>query len=448
MLRKHILILLLVWLLASAVSLTASVLKAGVAKVDITPPMGTKMWGYFDREAGASATLDPLFARVLVLEAGDERLALVALDLGRTFGPLSLALLKEAVQKSTGIVHLLVVASHTHAGPVIQDEYPEGTPAWERTDLDRINTSIGEAVKNAVEARLGVGYGSVYIGYNRRRVNPDGTVTMLWDNKTKLPTSPFDPTVSVLRVDTASGRPLAILVNYACHAVIFGASNLRYSADFPGVVTRTTEKAFNNQPLCFFLQGACGDINPYFATTAEEEDPVKRCQWTGELLGQEAARVASSIPTKAGPDSRLDIGEELLSFKLRWDRAKLRESVLKLIGPKAFENYAPSIKNEYHLPVTTLLINRQIAFMSMPGEPFVDFQVDWRNRCPVRDSFFLGYANGYYGYFPTIQAASEGGYGASDPVTWIETGAGERMVDRAVVKVYELLGKLVDNPRD
>ncbi len=446
--RKQILILLLVLLFASSALLSASVLKAGVAKVDITPPMGTKMWGYFDREAGASAILDPLFARVLVLEAGEERLALVTLDLGRTFGPRSLALLKEAVQKSTGIVHLLVVASHTHAGPVIQDEYAEETPAWERTALDRINSAISEAAKNAVDARLGVGYGSVYIGYNRRRVNPDGTVTMLWDNKTKLPTSPYDPTVSVLRVDTTAGKPLAILVNYACHAVIFGASNLRYSADFPGVVTRTLEKALDNQPLGFFLQGACGDINPYFATTPEEEDPVKHCQWTGELLGQEAARVASSIPTKGSPDSRLDINEELLSFKLRWNRARLRESVLKLIGPKAFENYAPSIQNDYQLPVTTLLINRQIAIMTVPGEPFVDFQVDWRNRCPVRDSFFLGYANGYFGYFPTIQAASEGGYGASDPVTWIEPGAGERMVDHAVVKVYELLGKLVDDPRE
>ena len=447
MFNRHVPILFVILILVPAIPLTASALKAGVAKVEITPPLGTKMWGYFDREAGAIGTLDPLFARVLVLEAGEERLALVALDLGRTFGPRSLARLKEGV-RNVGVTHLLVVASHTHAGPVIQDEYPGNAPAWESNALDKISTAISEAAGKMAEARLGVGYGSVYIGYNRRRVNPDGTVTMLWDNKTKLPTAPYDPTVSVLRIDTIAGKPIAVLVNYACHAVIFGASNLRYSADFPGVVTRTLEKTLDNQPVSFFLQGACGDINPYFATTAEEEDPLKHCQWTGERLGQEAARVASSTPTKDSRDSRLDINEELLGFKLRWDRAKLRESVLKLIGPKAFENYAPSIQSEFQLPVTTLLINRQIAIMSMPGEPFVDFQVDWRNRCPVQDSLFLGYANGYYGYFPTIRAASEGGYGASDPVTWIEAGAGERMVDHAVVKVYELLGKLVDNPRE
>ena len=49
-------------------------LKAGVAKVDITPPTGVLMWGYFDRLTPAKATLDPLYARVLVLETGEARL--------------------------------------------------------------------------------------------------------------------------------------------------------------------------------------------------------------------------------------------------------------------------------------------------------------------------------------------------------------------------------------
>ena len=324
MLRRQCLTLLLFLLFASIMPLRASGLRAAVAKVDITPPLGTKMWGYFDRQNGATGVGDPLYARVLVMEVGSERLALVTLDLGRTFGPQSLAHLKEEVQLNSGIAHLLVVASHTHAGPVIQDEYPGGVPAWESNALNKIKTAIGEAAKKTVEARLGAGYGSVYIGYNRRRVNPDGSVTMLWDNKTKLPTAPYDPTVSVLRIDTADGKPLAILVNYACHAVVFGASNLRYSADFPGVVTRTLEKALSNQPLCFFLQGACGDINPYFATTPEEEDPVKHCQWTGALLGQEAARVASSIATTSSPDPRLEVSDDLLNFRIRWEPAKFR----------------------------------------------------------------------------------------------------------------------------
>jgi len=95
--------------------------------------------------------------------------------------------------------------------------------------------------------------------------------------------------------------------------------------------------------------------------------------------------------------------------------------------------------------VATVLINKQIALMSMPGEPFVEFQMNWRARCPVPDAFFLGYANGSFGYLPTIQAATRGGYGAAQS-TQVEVGAGERMVNHAVVKVYEMLGRLGDVP--
>jgi len=127
---------------------------------------------------------------------------------------------------------------------------------------------------------------------------------------------------------------------------------------------------------------------------------------------------------------------------------KFRQALLAAYGPEIFKNYAPLIKLEIAMPVTTLLIDKRIAFMTMPGEPFVDFQINWRARCPAPDAFFLGYANGYYGYFPTIHAASEGGYGTASATTWVEVGAGERMVDRAIVRTYEMLGRLSDMPED
>jgi len=61
--------------------------KAGVEKVDITPPSGLSLWGYSDRKGPSTGVLDPLYARVLVLEASGQRLALVVVDLGRPFGP-------------------------------------------------------------------------------------------------------------------------------------------------------------------------------------------------------------------------------------------------------------------------------------------------------------------------------------------------------------------------
>ncbi len=443
-----------VFLLAvSPYTLQAAGLKAGVAKVDITPPLGLPMWGYFDRKTPSKAVLDPLYSRVLVLEAGDTRLALVALDLGRTFGPASLERLREAVKKSSGISCLLVAASHTHAGPVIQDDYPSGDqPDWEKAVLDKVARAVGEASAHLVEAQLGVGRGSVHIGYNRIRVSTDGSVSMFWSNPTKVATGPVDPTVSVLRVDRADGKPLAVLVNYSCHPVVFGADNLQYSADFPGVMTQVVEKALapadGSEAICFFLQGAPGDINPYYATIKVDDGAVKWRDWTGEELGREAGRVAKNIRTESVPEASIQFVEDTLIFRLRWDVEKLRQALLAAYGPDIFKNYAPRVKPQLELLVSTVLINKRIALMTMPGEPFVDFQIDWRDRCPVRDAFFLGYANGYFGYFPTIRAASLGGYGAASATTWVEVGAGERMVDHAIARVFEMLGRLSDMPED
>lgn len=421
-------------------------MKAGVAKVDITPPLGTRMWGYFDRLKGAEGILDPLYARVLILEAGNKRLAYVDLDLGRTFGPASLERLRVAAKQTSGIDDLIVQAIHTHAGPVIMDEYSGGPPAWETTDLDRIEQAISDATKHAVPARLGVGYGEAYIAYNRRQVNSDGTISMLWSNSTRIPTWPMDPLIAVLRIDRMNGEPLAILVNYAAHPVTFGSDNLKYSADFPGVMCQVVEQAFGGKPLAFFVQGAAGDINVFDAGTPITQDVIGRRNWAGETLGKAAASTAQRIQTSADPDSEIEFTQDSLPFHLRWDPKKLQGEILREIGPSAFQVFSAPIQENIPLPVTTALINRKIAILGMPGEPFVDFQTDLRARCPVHDCFFLGYANGYYGYFPTIKSATEGGYGAVSTTTWIQVGAGEQMENDGLIEIYRMLGQLQDSP--
>ncbi len=423
-------------------------LKGGVARVEITPQIGLPMYGYGSRTSPSQGVLDPLYARVLALEAGETRLAIVTLDLGQVTKPW-LDRLREAARKSSQVSFMLVVASHTHSGPAMQGECPSKPwPAWETAALDKIAKAIDEAFQRLVPVQLGTGYGTAYIGHNRLRVNAEGMATWFERNLTKVPTSPVDPTVAVLRVDRADGRPLALLVNYACHPVVFRADNLQYSADYPGVMMKTVEQAFDGEPLCFFMQGAAGDINPYFAVTPLAEDAVKQRDWTGEQLGQEAIRVAKRIKTQAAAAASLDFAEELLPARLRWNKEKVRQEMIKSRGQQAADDYAACLKTEFQLPVATVLINKQIAFMSMPGEPFVEFQMNWRQRCPVPEAFFVGYANGSFGYLPTIQAATRGGYGAATNATRVEVGAGERMVNHAVVKVYEMLGRLRDLPAE
>ena len=436
----------LAWLLAGFPSFAAG-LRAGTAKADITPSGGVPLWGFEDRLKPATGTLDPLFARVLVLEAGDKRLALVTLDLGRSFGPESVDQIRRAVKKSSGISCLLMTASHTHGAPVIQDQYKDGPPVWERAALEKIERAIQEAAGGLVEARIGTGTGAVYIGHNRLRVNADGTVSWFERNLTRIPTAPVDPTVSVIRIDRADGSPMAVLTNYSCHPVVFGSDNLQYTADFPAVTNRVVESKFGSRTLSLFLQGAPGDINPYHAVTPLAEDPDKARDWTGERLGAEAARVASEIHTQAVTDSSIQFAEDMMPVRLRWNQDRFREALVKFLGPNVLEEYGP-IQREFQVPVATVLINRQIAMMTFPGEPFVDFQMNWRDRCPVPVALLLGYTNGYYGYFPTIRAAASGGYGAASAATWVEPGAGERIVDHAVVRTLEMLGRLTDMPDD
>lgn len=421
------------FVVCSLASLWAGDFKAGAARVDITPPLGRPLEGFPDRKGPASGVLDPLSARVLVLETKDDKLAMVTLDLCMMFGSRWIEALREKARNSSGISHLVVAVTHTHSGPVLPDQYA-GEPGWETETLEKVARAIEEAHGRAVQARLGTGYGKVDAGYNRRRVLGYGNVEMVWENPARTPLGPVDPRVAVLRIDSVDGRPIAILVNHALHPVVFGIANHRYSADFVAPMTRAVESSAGGAAVCLFLQGGCGDINPYDADVPGDQDPPGKRDRIGSAIGEEAARVAKSIQTQQPGASALQVVEDVLAFRPRWSRAHLQP------GSKA-------TKAEYRAPVSVILIDKRIALMTMPGEPFVEFQLGWKARCPLPDAFFIGYANGYLGYFPTIRAAAEGGYGASDEQTYLEPGAGERMLDNALIRLYEMLGGLRNLPR-
>jgi hypothetical protein len=419
----------------------AQTLEAGVARVGITPPSGITLQGYPDSGRVANGVRDPLYARVLVLRAGAQQMALVDLDLIAPLGPEYLARLREAVRPD--VSYVLTTAIHTHSGPPL---IPSESPApcdWDLNTVENIANAIHLAASQAVPVRLAVGYGVAYIGHNRLRPGREGGVSWFEKNWTGTSTSPVDPTVAVIRIDDLSGNALAILVNYACHPVIFGPDSSLYSADFPGVMTRVVEKTIGGRALCFFLQGADGDINPLYAVTPLSEGAVELSEKTGSELGRVAAAIARQLQTVVDPAPSLQFAEDLLTFAPRWDARQWLAA-----DPHGAATIAEKTQPEYKMLVGTVLINKQLAFLGMPGEPFVDLQRQWRARCPVRDCFFLGYANAYYGYFPTIDAAARGGYGAAHPSTWIEVDAGERMLDHGVSRVYEMLGRLKHTPED
>src|ERR1035437_7207294 len=87
----------LLWM-ADIPCLSAAEFKAAVARAELTPPLGYPLWGYSDRKGGATDVRDPLWARILVLDDGSNRLAIVMLDLGRYFGPPLMDALRQRVK--------------------------------------------------------------------------------------------------------------------------------------------------------------------------------------------------------------------------------------------------------------------------------------------------------------------------------------------------------------
>jgi hypothetical protein len=419
--------------------------KAGVARADITPAPGVELWGYSNRSGPATGTLDPLYARVLVLDDGRQAVAVVTIDLGRSFGQPQMNFVRERVRQMHRVNEVMFIASHTHSGPVIDEDY-DHVPEWEQRALDKIVQAIGTARGQMTEARLGVGYGEAILGHNRRYIQSDGRVKMLWRNSTGQPTGVIDPSVGVIRIDDKQGNPLAILVNYACHPVVFGPDNLRYSADYPGAMARLVEASWNDRPVCFFLQGAPGDINPLLDKTPLAENAEAEMRQVGETLGREVARVSRSIQTETPATPEVAYLSEELHFKNRWSQESLRSAIISAYGPNPAKRYFRYLNDPIAAPVSTLVINRQIALAGLPGEPFVGFQLLLKQRSPLPATFLCGYTNGYIGYFPTMRDAVAGGYGANTIVTRVEVGAGERMIDRSLIHIYRLLAKLKDKP--
>jgi hypothetical protein len=424
----------LLFLAASFVN--AAEFRAGVAKADLDPPTGLPMAGYSTRYS--KGTLDPLEARVLALSDGSRTIAVVTLDLCFPFDPPVMDKIRAGARDAADEV--VFHASHTHSGPT----YALAPEAAEHA-VPRVVGAIRAAVRGMVPARIGNGWGQTYVGFNRRYVQVDGSVQMFWRNEPKVSsTFPVDPTVGVIRVDRADGSPLAVLVHYACHPVVLGPDNLDYSADYPSEMRRYVEQEFAGS-MAFFLQGAPGDINPYYDKTPLIQDAVAVMKQTGRTLGAEAVRVARTINTRAPEHPSIRTKTVVITAANRWDVRKL-EAVLKqqyrIEGTRAARLLAENMQ----LPVTTVLLNDDLAFVGMPGEPFVEFQMQLRAKSPLPNSFLIGYTNGYFAYFPTIAAAVRGGYGANSTVVPTEAGTGERMLNTGLISIYELLGKLSEHP--
>ena len=173
------------------------VLRAGIAKIDITPEKPVKMFGYRARKNLSEGIHDPLYARAVVFENSGKRLVLVSSDLigyyGGTFKYMQENITEEFNLKPD---ELFLSGIHTHAGPTLTVDKENGHPNnLEYTEKlkEKLITIIRDAINDMTTVHTGVGIGYSPIGSNRREMQHDGSI--------KLGRNPYDPTDKEVLVD-------------------------------------------------------------------------------------------------------------------------------------------------------------------------------------------------------------------------------------------------------
>ena len=171
------------------------------------------------------------------------------------------------------------------------------------------------------------------------------------------------------------------------------------------------------------------------------------CNLTGRRLGEVASRVAQAIVPRQEAEGQLDYAADQLKVPLRWE-PEAPPRVDQYLGRQEPGGFGPPDGTRSRGARLDPAHQQAYCHNDNARRTFCGFPNCWRNRCPVADSLFLGYTSGYEGYLPTIQAAARGGYGASDAETILQVGAGEQMVNHALVRIYEMLGALHPAPEE
>jgi hypothetical protein len=163
----------------------------------------------------------------------------------------------------------------------------------------------------------------------------------------------------------------------------------------------------------------------------------------GKAVASEVIRVSKLIEVHDTADVDLISRTETMPIAPRWDLndPKVKETLETKYGKTIVGAYL----KRFNLPMVgdlvTVTLGDDLAIVGVPGEFFVQHGLDLKSRSLVPNTFLFGYCNTTYGYFPTINAAVQGGYGAKE-ATVVKVGAGEKLMNRALVNLYYQTGRL------
>ncbi len=427
-------------------------------EVDITPPLGGSMPGYF-RDRHATGVNDPLKAKVLYLAQSQESVALVACDLIGMPAP-TVRRVREATTKvcRTPPRHVFVHCTHTHTGGMIpragtftsdaETIYPgftvgQADEKWVQRMIDGIAGGVRQAIGRArEEKRLTLHTArETTVAHYRRYVMKDGSVrTNPGRNNPSVvrPAGQFDPRVHVLRFEAAK-----------VIAVIFGmhpdcVSGTRYSADYPHYLTESIRHSLGDDWRVIFFNACCGNINHVDLNNSKQRSGPDEARRIGERLGVVA--VGALQEGQAVPLQPLRVATREVASRLRRpppEDVKHAEELLRNNGkpgvnPFGFnELYAPAAlvlartkDREQRAEIAALRLG-SFGLSFMPGEMFVELGHEVEEASPLRPTRTIGLTNGAFGYIPTRRGYAEGGYEAGYRSARFEPDTGHRWAQAA-----------------
>lgn len=438
------------------------VFRAGAATSNITPPLGEVIVGGW-QPFPATHIHDDLYARCLVLDDGKTRLAIVICDvLGVPREVFDQA--KAAASAATGIPvgNMLLAATHTHSATTTRGPrgmfWADETTAYQKFLAQRIADGIRRAANQLSPAE--VAFGSVREPsevFNRRWYstdpahlkNPFGKQDKVRMNPPRAsgallkPAGPIDPEIAILSIRTLDGKPISVLANYSLHYV-GGVRRGDVSADYFGYfaryLTRKMGAEHQEPPFVPMLSnGTSGDINNInFREKSPRRKPYEQMQRVAEKV---AARVYEAhAEMNYRTDVTLDARTDDITLRLRKPTAEtmqyLRETTAKQ-DPELRSKERIYLERLTKLQSAPESIDAQLQVLrigdvgiaAIPFETFAEIGLELKERGPLRSTFTIELANGWYGYLPTPEQHALGGY-----ETWIGTNFVQRDASDLIVE--------------
>lgn len=425
----------------------ATGMRAGAARIDITPSGPIWMSGYASRSHPSTGVRQPLFARALAIDDGRARTVIVTTDVVGLPGELADRVAARA-QSQFGIerARLVLNSTHTHTGPVVWPNL--GTmfslSADEEAKLrdysaqlaDKLVAVIGQAIGDLAPAQLSLGFGEIGFAMNRRE--PTATGIKIGAN----PKGPTDHEVPVIRVTTPDGRVRAILFAYACHNTTLGGDFYELTGDYAGFAEAQLESDFPGAVALFMILCA-GDQNPEPRGTIELAERHGRdlaAEVHDVLAGRmtpldgpvRAAYLITTLPF--APRSRADYEADLANPKASGPLK--RRAQLMLDHPV----------HETAYPVQAIRFSKELTLLALGGEAVVDYDLRARREYPGERLIVAAYCNSVMCYIPSERVLREGGYEAVDNLVYygqpgpFAPGV-EQRVFNAIQKVMKSVGR-------